>query len=162
MVVILIIIILVVAGFALPRLGKALLVLLGVLVLGALGIAAWVYQNNLEQNREREAAKTRIRIAEVDLSDLTLGSGSSSTLAGRVKNNSKTYRLSEIVLKITMRDCDAAGKCEIVGEEEVRSYSDIPPGQARDISQYVSFSGLGSPRGKRQWDYSVVEISGKP
>jgi hypothetical protein len=60
-----------------------------------------------------------------------------------------------------MRDCSDTSTCEVVGETEDVIYVDVPPGQARAVDDFVYFTALGSPRGKHQWDYHIVEIIGR-
>jgi hypothetical protein len=155
---------LVVAAFAIPRFGKVVLGLIGVLVVVAvIGGIALLVMNQREQ-AERQAARTRIQKSEVELVDLGLGSSygtGSYKLGGRVRNQSTRYTLSEMKLKFTMRDCTEAGGCEVVGQTEDTMYVNVPPSQARDLNESVYFSGLGTPHGKHQWDYEIVEILGK-
>ncbi len=154
----LILIFVIIAAFAIPRFGIALAVTVVVGV--ALG-GVWLY----EERAEQEVAKTHIQQSEVYLVGLTLkpgpGSGSYS-LVGRVQNGSQ-YTLTHLRLKLTMRDCIGPDQtdCEVVGETEVGIPQDVPSGQARDLDEYVSFYGLGQARGSHQWDYQVVEISGR-
>ena len=115
------------------------------------------------QQAERELAKTRIKSDEVELVDLALRSGyaGSYTLVGRVRNRSDRYTLDEVGLKFTMSDCSDTSVCEVVGETERLIHVNVPPRQARDLNDFVHFTGLGAPRGKHQWDYKVVEIVGR-
>lgn len=156
---------LVAAAFAIPKLGKALLILLGIaLAVAALGVCYLIVTER--QNRaEREAAKHRITRNEIELADLTLGkdrvSPSGYTLRGRVRNRSANHSLTDLTIRLTMKDCAEPTKCEVVGQTEERIHVTVPPGQARDLYEYVYFSNLGSARGKHEWDYDVVEILGK-
>ena len=149
---------LVVAGFAIPRLGKVLLVLLGVLVVLIVVAGLWLYERDQQNKHEREVAKTRISVSQIELSELRLGGG---RLVGRIRNHSQQYALDELRLKLTMRDCNAKAECEVVGETEVTVYTDVPAGQSRDVDEYVYFNHLGQTRGKHEWDYRVLEILGK-
>jgi hypothetical protein len=69
--------------------------------------------------------------------------------------------LTQLRLMLTMRDCTGPADCEVVGESEEFIFTKVPPGQARDLDESVHFSKLGQPRGKRQWDYRILEILGK-
>jgi hypothetical protein len=157
-------IIIIVPAFAIPKFGKALLGLGGILlILAALG-AVVLYKMDRQQRAEHEVAKTRIKLNEVELVDLVLRPGHSTgsyTLVGRIRNQSTQYTLSEVRLKLTMRDCKGSNDCEIVGETKESLYTSVPPGQARDLDEYVHFSGMRQPRGKYQWEYQIVEILGR-
>ena len=128
-----------------------------------LGAAVWHVMD--KANRiEREAARARIQRSEVSCDDLELQPGYGSAayrLLGRIRNKSQRYTLTELKLKLTMRDCNAQGDCETVGETEESIYVTIPPGQARDLDEYVYFSHLGQLRGRLQWDYQILEIQGR-
>ena len=154
----------IIAAFVIPRFGRVVVGLVGLVVaLGVIG-AIILFVMDRRQKAERELAKTRIRSQEVELVDLVLRpgySGSSFTLVGRVRNRSGRYTLNEMRLKFTMKDCGEADNCEVVGQTEDAMYVNVPPGQARDLNESVYFTGLGSPRGKHQWDYQVVEIIGR-
>jgi len=149
-------IVIVIAAFAFPRFGKALLVLATIVVVGILIVIA-------NERQESAAARTRVSASEIDLLDLRLGSsyGSSYRLVGRLRNRSPRYTLSSLSIKVTMRDCTAPGQCETVGETTTSVYASVPPGQVRGIDDSVYFSGLPPFRGKMEWIYSVVEIRAK-
>jgi cell division protein FtsL len=157
----LVLILLAIAMMAAPKFGKA--VLFGALVLVA-SVLLIVWNSTRQFTAERELARTRITPSEVEFVDLTLrpsqGTGS-YTLLGRVRNRSARYALSELRVKITMRDCVAPANCETVGEVEQPMYLNVPPGQARDLNEFVHFRDLGQPRGKHEWDYGVIEIFGR-
>ena len=153
----LIIAVVVIAAFAIPRFGKVVLIGLGILVIV---VCLYLVSLGLEEKR----AKTRIGVSEVQLEDLTLtpSTDMSYVLTGRVRNRSARFTLTSVGVKFTMRDCSDSANCEVVGESDESISMIVPPGQTRAISgEYVFFSGLGAPRGRRQWDYQVTTISGK-
>ena len=157
----LLIIIVIVAAFAVPKFGKFLLGT--ILVIAVVGGVA-IYEVQRRREVETEAAKTRILRSQLELDSLELQPGyflGSYTLIGRVRNRSSEYTLDNFRLKLIMRDCLSPDDCEVVGEKEQSIYTTVPPGQARDIDDIVSFSDLGEPRGTLQWDHEVIEISGK-
>lgn len=152
------------SAFAFPRFGKALLALVGVLLvlLVVAGVLLYLYERR--QEAERAAAKTRIARSEIEFVDLALRPSYGRgwyRLVGRVRNRSPRYTLRELRLKLVMRDCRRVGDCEIVGETDEAVYLSVPPGQAREIDEDVHFYDLGPPRGKYQWEYSVTEIVGQ-
>ena len=157
----LVIVVVIIAAVAVPRFGKALVKGVGALVV--LVALAWGIFDS-RQKAEREAAKSRIKPNEIELADLRLNNGygpGSYALVGRVRNRSTRHSLGELHLRFTMKDCTDAGTCEIVGESDETIYINVPPGQARDLDEHVSFARLRSPRGKHQWSFDVKEIVGR-
>lgn len=153
----------IIAAFIVPKFRRAVLGLLGIIVaLGAIG-ATILFVTDRREKAEREVAKTRIGRQEVEFVDLVLrpGYAGSYTLVGRVRNRSNRYTLNEMRIRFTMKDCADATNCEVVGQTEDAMYVNVPPGQARDLDEFVHFAGLAAPRGKHQWDYEVVEIVGQ-
>lgn len=153
----LILLIVVIASFAVPKFGKTLLVVIGILM--TVGFA-WYLKNQ----HEEKISKQRISPSEIQFDDLRMAprySPESFRLLGRIKNKSQRYTLHDIQLKVTIRDCIKAGDCEIVGEATAWSFNNIPPGQSREFDESVYFSNLAKPKGKYEWDYSVVEIKGE-
>ncbi|MBI4664605.1 MAG: hypothetical protein HY735_37915 [Verrucomicrobia bacterium] len=152
------IVIIVIVGLAVPRFGKALLICVGVLV----GLVLIWYFNHLQ---EEEASKKRIAANELDLIELRLlpqtYSAESFELVGRIRNKSGRYTLTDLRLRITMKDCLAANQCETVGESSAWLFQSVPPGQSREIKESVYFSHLGRPGGKFEWGYIIEQISGK-
>jgi hypothetical protein len=155
---------LIIAAFAIPRLGKALLVLLAVVVVIAAAVGLVLYIQSQREQAARDLAKTFIRASEIELVDLVLlpshGTGS-FRLAGRIRNRSVRYTLTGLQLRLTMRDCSAPNDCEVVGQTSEDIYAAVPPGQARELDESVSFAGLGRPRGEHKWDFAVTEVSGR-
>lgn len=151
-------VIIVIAGFAFPRFGKALLICVGVLVSLAL---IWYFIHQ----QEGEASKKRITANEVDLIDLRLSpqtySHESFELVGRIRNKSARYTLTDLRLRITVKDCLAANQCETIGESSAWLFISVPSGQSRGIKKSVYFSNLGEPRGLFEWGYMIEQISGK-
>jgi len=112
---------------------------------------------------EGRLSLTRIQRSDLVFEDVKLNSGYSSyTLAGRVKNNSPKYILTEVTFVVTMKDCFGQGQsqnCTIIEESNSHAYLNVPPGQARDFNEYIYFSSL-KPKGHLEWSYSVSQIKG--
>lgn len=160
----LLVVVIIIAALAVPRLGKVLLGITGLVVVGGVLVFAAAYWMEQQDRREREIAKTRIGNNEVELVDLVLQPGYGSgayKLVGRLRNKSTQYALAELRLQITMRDCSPTGTCEVVGESDERIYAAVPPGQARDLDESVRFSGLQKARGEHVWDYRLTETVGR-
>lgn len=153
----LIIVIVIIAAFAMPRFGITLLGLIGLIVAG---LIIFYFAEKQQEN----LSKTLITANQVELSDLILVprySSESYELQGRVKNKSTKYTLGDLRIKITMQDCVKPQECEVVGESTAWIYNDVPPGQMRNLNSSVYFSGLPKPRGKHEWHYLISEIKGK-
>lgn len=148
------VIILIIAAFAIPALGRALLILLAVIV----GIAAClIFYSQLNSNHQAEVKKALISQDEIELSEVLLNDRYSTKLTGKVKNKSKNYELRTIRFKVTFRDC-LLEECEIVGEGTAHAYANVPPGQTRYFEEYIYFPNMGNPKGIRSWSYQVVDI----
>jgi hypothetical protein len=52
-------------------------------------------------------------------------------------------------------------RCQLDLKDDVSIWRRIPPGQARDIREYVSFASLGEPREKLECKYKLVEVKGQ-
>lgn len=119
-----------------------------------------------EREAEREAAASLKRISreEIQLSDFKLSkSAYKHQISGRIKNNSSKFTLSELGLKITLKDCiedtsSTESKCDIVGQSDTAIDTTVPPGQARDFSRNVDFDSETRIRGKLSWYYTVSYI----
>lgn len=170
----------IIAAFAVPTFGKALLGVIGVLII----ICVLWY---LSEQAETESSKKRIAPYEIELTELTLvpGYGSGSyKLQGRIKNMSSAYTLKSVNLKLTMQDCKRRHtaeeflnddkteeestpwekyqeQCDVVGEDDVYIWGNIPPGQTRAVDEYVSFYNMPSLKGKPTWHYAISEIKGE-
>jgi hypothetical protein len=138
-----------------------------VLLLGAGAILAVVLAATyLTSSREEAAAKTRIAVSELEFVDVRLQKQSygmlTYNLVGRVKNHSPRYSASDFTLLVTFEDCVDDTTCDVVWQgQESPLVIDVPPGQARDFELY----GVGDSdvrlRGKFQWYYRVVAVSGR-
>jgi hypothetical protein len=83
------------------------------------------------------------------------------TLIGRIRNRSAQATLIEVTLRLTMEDVLASGASTTVAEAFVRIRQEVPPMQSRNIEERVVFGALPEPRGRLEWNYSVVEVKGK-
>jgi hypothetical protein len=143
----------IIAAFVFPRFGKALLILVGLVVLSVVIILI---------NNEREAKESRKRISpqEVQLTELRLGSEYGSyKLVGRIRNASAKYPIQSVQLRITLQDCIATDNCATIGDTTEYMFVSVPPGQTRAVDESVYFSDVPSLKGTFAWNYSIVEVS---
>jgi hypothetical protein len=120
------------------------------------------------QNSERadRLSKSRIKPQELSLKSISLKKGEydNIVLAGRVVNNSKKYSLDGLSLKLIFQDCSIIKEksCITIGEKGVFLSLTIPPGQARDFHEKISFYGNTMiPKGKLVWHYDINYIVAK-
>jgi hypothetical protein len=119
----------------------------------------------LVHNQSQREARALIPSSDIDLREVKFQSDSvgSYKLVGRIRNNSPSYTLTGLSLKIVFEDCDAAAQasCVTIGEsEEHPFFANIPPGQVRDLDSYI-FPGSTKPKGKLVWHYSIAYTEGK-
>lgn len=146
---------------------RLLAILAGIVVIGIVLLFASLQVDQNARTKEAQAAKLRIPSTNVELVDMRMGTDSSFVkLTGRVRNNDPTFTLTHVELRIRVQECPppvvgGEVKCETVGDTTESIFVNVPPQQAREIDDYVSFSGIGSPRMTRTWSYEVVSISGQ-
>jgi hypothetical protein len=131
-------------------------------VAGVLAAAVGIFI--LVQQQSQKEARALIPSSDVDLHEIRLQSDFGSyKLVGRIRNNSPSYTLTGVSLKLVLKDCDTAtqASCVTIGEsEEHPFFENIPPGQARDIDSYI-FPGTTKRKGKLVWHYSIAYTEGK-
>lgn len=54
-----------------------------------------------------------------------------------------------------------SGKCDIVGQKEVKITLDVPPGQVRSIEEQIYFPAGTNAQKTMNWEYILMEIRGK-
>jgi hypothetical protein len=119
------------------------------------------------QRESERQARALIPASVVDLREVRLQPDSFGAykLVGRIKNNSPSYTLTGLSLKIVLEDCEGGDtsqpSCVTIGEsEEHPLFENIPAGQVRDVSDYI-FPGSTKPQGKLVWHYSISYTEGK-
>ncbi len=158
-------VLLIIAAFAIPRLGATLLLLLFICA-ACVGLLIIAGQNNKSSFTQQPAAITHIAISEVQLRDLQLVpqqySPSSFRLTGRVQNKNPLSPLTTIRLKVTLQDCvNVPNDCETVGETMENLYVTVPSLQSRDLNESVYFSSFNGFKGTPNWLYSIVDVNGQ-
>lgn len=146
-----IVVVLIIASMRFPKIGLSVL---GVTI--AVGLVLF-----LRTEGEVEKTKTLIRPSQIQLDHIEFSPSYADTynIAGRIRNQSSEYTLTEVSLQVVMSDCVKAEEqnddCEIVGEVTTRIIKHIPPGQARDFNDNIHFA-QAKPRGHVAWKYTVV------
>lgn len=126
-------------------------------------IIAFVIFQQYAARKEREAALTRVQPSQVQLVGLEPkpGYAGSFRLAGRVVNHSKQHTLSGLTVDVKVDDCPVSGggECMTIGETTVNVNAIVPPGQARDFDEQLSFERTAlNPRGRMVWHYAVQSV----
>ena len=84
--------------------------------------------------------------------------GDAFKLNARLNNTHSSVELKELVLSVTMQDCQDqdSDNCQVMGQENERINLKIPPGQSRDISRVIAFPSI-QPKGTLRWNVIVTE-----
>lgn len=133
----------------------------GLLIAGAIVL---IVVEQMETRKETEEALTRIPPSQLQLTDVTLNPAyaNSYRLAGRVINRSPRYSVTGIAFRVKVEDCPAppaAAGCVTIGEGRAAIAPTIPPGQARDFDELVTFDkGAPAVRGQMKWSYVIESI----
>jgi hypothetical protein len=127
----------------------------------AAGLAVYFVRNPSES----ELAATRIPAEDVALDGLSLErTPNGARLAGRVRNDSDSFRLRDLTLVLRLRDCPTADTppagCPAIGEAQAIARPDVPPGQIRALSAHFTFSNLPPVTGTLAWDLSIAATRG--
>jgi hypothetical protein len=123
-------------------------------------VVVYIINHDMSAKAEREAAKKRIAISEIQFEDIRLSLGGFEKLTGRIRNGSSRYVLTGVEMAITVRDC-VSGVCDVVGQASHTVMLDVPPGQVRAVDDYVYFSNMPPKRGEYQWDYQIKSVEGR-
>lgn len=105
----------------------------------------------------------QITPADIHLAGVRLGSsdgGNTFQVAGRIENDSPTYTLTELDLKVVMQDCLDSGVCEVLAEDVANVSTNIPAGEAQDFEVAANFGEMRHPKGTLGWHYAVVDAKG--
>ena len=107
-------------------------------------------------------ADHRIPVSEIELINFKISHPCvfSPRLIARVRNKSRQYTLTEIALQITMLDC-VNDDCDVLGRRDELIWIEVPPGQERDVVEYVHISNTRQPSGKISWQYKILYATGR-
>ncbi len=152
----------------------ALVVILGVLVglliinfgyrrsvLATLAVLLVIVGAALLYTQVQDSVKQgRIPVSEVRFEDFSMqpAYGDSYRMNARVHNMSSDRTLHYFGLTITAADCLAQQgqqQCLVVGEQSKEIRVEVPPRQARDITDQFAFGRIRA-RGELQWDHEIT------
>lgn len=145
-----------------------------VMIVVGLGIW-WLFEvdnkNSERRNREQAADNARALAVEtaalnaIKIDDLKfenvllkkLVADNTFALTGVVQNDSKHY-LEQVVMEVRIVDC-SNNSCRTVGQERATLRVGVPSTQARSFeSDRMTFRGLPSVSGARNWNYNITSI----
>ncbi len=130
-------------------------------VLGVLAIGALVIIFTTNEVAQLNRSKLPVEDIKIENPVFTPAYGDGFRFNARLINTHESVTLKEITVSITLLDCpqdlgDSEDGCQVIGQEEQRIIVKIPPGQARDVSQTLSF-GSAKPRGNVRWQIKINE-----
>lgn len=111
----------------------------------------------------KQKRPVQIVTSEIELTDTRLHppvqyDAVNYSLQGRVTNHSD-HTLTNLYLKLKLKDCRSDGACDTVGEDSITANLSVPPGQTRSINELVRFLDFPKPRGQLQWHLSYSSDS---
>ena len=127
-------------------------------ILGVLALAAAVIVFGTRETALLDRQKLPVAALKVENPVISPAYGGSYQFNARLVNAHPSIALREFVVSITMLDCpgDSNDGCAVIGQADARINTRIPPGQARDISRNLVFSGA-RPAGTLRWRYQIIE-----
>ena len=127
-------------------------------ILGVLGITTAVIIFSTRDDALRGRQKLPVADIKIENPVIAPAYGDSYQFNARLVNANPSVLLKEFVISITMLDCpgDSDDGCAVIGQADERINAKIPPGQARDISRNLFFSGA-DPAGIVRWQYKITE-----
>jgi hypothetical protein len=135
---------------------------IGTLIVALLiGAGTWMAIENEDRKDKRAASlikKTEIEFRDLRLSLSTYGS---HDLKGSLKNLSQEHTLKSLTMLVKAFDCPEkklTPRCEVICESREHIYIRVPPGQVRQINEYVTFSHMPKAR-NFLWSYSVEKVT---
>ena len=130
----------------------------GLLAVIAIGLTILYYLGDDGMEGDFEVAADLIVLEDMSAK---LSYGDNWNYTGRATNNSEKS-VTDLKIRITLRDCEA-GKtslddCVVIGDQADLLSINIPPRQARDFSDAVSFEHA-TPRGELNWTFDLIGVS---
>jgi hypothetical protein len=145
----LVVLLFIIALIFIPALRKVTggIAIIGVVLIGI--ILLWSSSENSKREKQEAFAKTLIRPSQVMAENMSMHGH--DNLTGRIYNKSSQYTIDELVVHITLRDGNV-----IVGETDETVMVKIPPGQAREINEYLYFSS--TVPSIFTWNYHIKSV----
>ncbi|WP_447970342.1 hypothetical protein [Nitrospira sp. M1] len=148
------ILVLLLAAFFLPQFRRALWITLAG-VISVVALIIWL------DNRERELAHSNFPLSHVVLERMQAKPGlnaKSYVVSGRILNQSPVNPLHQVIVEVTVNDCER-DVCQVIAQEQGRVSKEVPPGQARDFQISIPFSSSVQVQGEAEWAYQVIDVN---
>jgi hypothetical protein len=143
-----------------PGLGRVLRYLsVAALVLGV-GLLVW-NRDALKQWDERLQwrrsliAETEVSLSEQGLIRVKYG----YRFSARVRNGSSKYAISDLLVRLTFRNCDSLGHCQEIYGSDAYIAQAIPSGEARGVTGHIAMKVPLQARNQLQWDARVTRVT---
>jgi hypothetical protein len=127
-----------------------------VVVVGLVAIVIYLINSENERTAKSHSLilPSQLEFRDVRLQQ-TYGSWKNT---GNVKNNS-AHTLTDLKLKVMVRDCDDSSACTVIGEDDdVFVWVTVPPSQLRSFDTLVSLRNIPTPK-KVSWNYQIVQTT---
>ncbi len=136
-----------------PKIGFSLLGIVGILV-----TVLYLINTDQSHNAEFSAAPDSVSLSQTDI---VSAYGDSWDYSGRITNSSDKS-VTDVHIRITLHDCPAQSMqinddCATIGERVDFVPINVPPRQARDFSDTVSFRNA-KPKGAALWDFQLTGV----
>jgi len=129
---------------------------LGVLVIGAAIIV-------LTTTDIADINRSKLPVSDIQIENpvMTPAYGGGFRFNARLLNTHPSATLKESTVSITMLDCpedagDSNENCQVIGQQDQRVITKIPPGQARDVARTLKFDSA-NPKGSVRWKIIITE-----
>ena len=136
-----------------PKIGFGLLTALGLLIVT-------LYFLNPDESEDGQFPIPRESVTLTDMRAVE-SYGEAWNYTGRVSNASDVS-LTDLLIKIKLHDCpknttESSPECVIIGEDVDFVGLNVPPRQARDIDDTISFRNA-VPKGDAKWEFELVGV----
>lgn len=127
----------------------------GIILLALLGFL-------LSQPEDQEEVRDLIPLEQVEFvnAELQRSRGVGQEFVGKIKNNSKAYKLTGLGVHLTIKDCiksddTSQEHCTILDEAQIHLPLFIPPQEQGEFRKRLYLRELHI-RGRKQWDYTPL------
>lgn len=105
-----------------------------------------------------------IPLQRIELKDMhVVNAAGSYQLTGAVRNGSRKYTLTELIVQLAAADCPSEtakdDECEVIGDALARVHSPwrVAPKETKELTVDFKMAELPQPKGVQRWIYSVKE-----
>jgi hypothetical protein len=135
-----------------------------VVLVAAFAAAAVVWWIVDREQARLALAHDLIPLQRIELEDMHVANAASGyQLTGAVRNGSRKYTLTELIVQLAVADCPNEtakdDECEIIGDALARAHSPwrVAPKETKELSVAFTMDEVPQPKGVQRWIYSVAE-----